>query len=260
MQDYSFDHIVDKFSNNIYQATKGKLRLAILQDDLESFQLAACREDPEQHQALSILDAGAGTGEMALWLAQLGHNVHAIDVSSEMVKTIEQRAQLHEITRLTSQACAIQEYAQNANNPQFDWIICHAVLEWTQQPQDIINTLYSLLKPGGKLSLMFFNHTAKLIGNLIYGNFDYVAKGLKTKKEVKLNPKTQLEPELVYSWLQACGFNVLHKRGVRTFHDYLRNIEQQQTDFASILRFEKQFSKQEPFISMAKYIHVVCEK
>lgn len=59
MADRNFDDIAEKFSNNIYGTTKGKIREAVVWQDLE-YLLAT--EFPAR--SLRILDAGGGEGHL----------------------------------------------------------------------------------------------------------------------------------------------------------------------------------------------------
>ena len=78
MRDRNFDDIAEKFSRNIYGTTKGKLRQAILWQDLD----ALLSTMPEK---LRVLDAGGGEGQTACGLAERGHDVLLCDVSAEMI-------------------------------------------------------------------------------------------------------------------------------------------------------------------------------
>ncbi len=53
----------------------------------------------------------------------------------------------------------------------FDLVLCHAVLEWLAQPQQALHKLFGLIRPGGHLSLMFYNRDALIFRNLIRGNW-----------------------------------------------------------------------------------------
>lgn len=43
---------------------------------------------------------------------------------------------------------------------KFDLILCHAVLEWLDDPKSAVRDLARLVKPGCRMSLMFFNRFA----------------------------------------------------------------------------------------------------
>lgn len=47
---------------------------------------------------------------------------------------------------------------------------------------------------------------------------------------------------------------------MRVFHDYLQNKQQQQDEFIALLAMEQRYCRQEPFISMGRYIHVMARK
>lgn len=254
--DQNFTDIADKFADNIYKTTKGRLRLAVLQHDLAEQGLVSKHE-----QAISpkrILDAGAGLGHMSVWLAQQGHSLTAVEIAPNMVNSAQIFA--HEMSVDVDFYCqSAQEYIKTFNGEKFDWLVCHAVLEWIAEPQAFVDYLFKVLKPGGKLSIMFFNNTAKLIGNLLYGNFDYVDSGMRVKNQVRLNPNYPLDPQQVYTLLEQYG-KIVHKRGIRCFHDYMIDRSMWHSHFEQIVEKELAVSDSEPFISMGKYIHVVVEK
>lgn len=248
--DINFDKIANKFSHNIYQTSKGRLRLDLLKADLSQFMASGVKP-------LKILDAGCGNGEIALWLAQQGHSVDAVDLSSSLIQSAQKKAAEQSI-KVNWHIMSIQAFCQQASQ-QYDWVICHAVLEWLEEPRRVVQGLLQLCGESGHMSLMFFNHTAKLFGNLLYGNFDYIDAGMQAKKQVSLNPKNALRPDDVYLWLQQSS-KLIHKRGIRSFHDYIYDRRMWQTHYPQILQKELTYSAQEPFISLGKYIHVIAQK
>ena len=77
--------------------------------------------------------------------------------------------------------CAAQDVASHLETP-VDLILFHAVLEWVADPRSVLQTLWSVLRPGGVLSLMFYNAHGLLMHNMVAGNFDYVQAGMPKKK------------------------------------------------------------------------------
>jgi len=63
----------------------------------------------------------------------------------------------------------------------------------------------------------------------------------------------------VYAWLEKAGMEILVKSGVRVIHDYSPK-ERLKESPASYLKLEQQYCRQEPFLSMGRYIHVICRK
>ncbi|ACX87827.1 Methyltransferase type 11 [Pectobacterium parmentieri WPP163] len=254
MQDRNFNDIAEKFSQNIYGTTKGRLRQAVLWQDLDGL-LAQLPPRP-----LYILDAGGGEGQMACRLAALGHQVLLCDVSDEMIQRAKNAAAAQGVAHnIRFVQCAAQDIAQYMESPA-DLILFHAVLEWVAQPQQALRILYDCLSPGGALSLMFYNRHGLLMRNMVLGNFDYVQAGMLKKKRRTLSPDHPLDPQEVYGWLDEMGLTISGKTGVRVFHDYLQNKQQQIDKFADILELEQRYCRQEPFVSLGRYIHVMAHK
>ncbi len=252
--DRNFDSIAAKFQQNIYQTSKGQLRQLVLQRDLAELPLLAA---PTQ-----VLDIGAGQGQLALWLAAQGHQVHLTDVSAEMLAMAAQSAAGQGLTaRLSFSNQSLQQLAADpARQQQYPLVLCHAVLEWLADPEQAIAQLTSLLAPGGMLSLMFYNIDAKRLSNIIYGNFNYVLRDLSYKKKVSLSPQHPLDPAKVSQWCQQQGLQQLSKTGVRCFHDYLRDRSQQQTQFDLLLETELRYNRLEPYASLGRYQHLLLQK
>ncbi|WP_406643389.1 tRNA uridine 5-oxyacetic acid(34) methyltransferase CmoM [Pectobacterium brasiliense] len=254
MQDRNFNDIAEKFAQNIYGTTKGRLRLAVLWQDLSEL-LTRLPARP-----LRILDAGGGEGQIACRLAALGHQVLLCDVSGEMIQRAKHAAAAQGVTHnMRFVQCAAQDIAQYMDSPA-DLILFHAVLEWVAQPQQVLKILYDCLSPGGALSLMFYNHHGLLMRNMVVGNFDYVQAGMPKGKRRSLSPDHPLNPQDVYGWLDEMGLTISGKTGVRVFHDYLKNKQQQVEKFDDILEIEQRYCRQEPFVSLGRYIHVMAHK
>jgi S-adenosylmethionine-dependent methyltransferase len=209
-----------------------------------------------------VLDVGGGQGQLALWLAALGHPVLLTDISNEMLSIAAQAAQAQGITLRVQQA-GLQQLAEQAAQGQIaaaPLVLCHAVLEWLAQPAVAITQLWQLTAPGGWLSLMFYNKDAKRFSNIVYGNFNYVLRDLAYKKKVSLSPQNPLDPQEVLQWCQQAGFVLHSKTGVRCFHDYLRDRSEQESEFDKLLEVELRYNRQEPYASLGRYQHLLLKK
>jgi len=254
MQDRNFDDIAEKFSRNIYGTTKGLLRQAILWQDLDIL-LAEMNDGP-----LRVLDAGGGEGQTAIRMAQLGHHVTLCDVSQEMLKRAQAAAEEKGVSgNMHFVHCPVQDIAQHLASP-VDLILFHAVLEWVADPVAVLQKLWTVLRSGGALSLMFYNADGLLMHNMVAGNFDYVQVGMPKRKKRTLSPDYPRAPAEVYRGLEQIGWHITGKTGVRVFHDYLRDKTQQQRSFEMLLELETRYCRQEPYISLGRYIHVTARK
>lgn len=247
-QDQSFDKFADKFEKNIYGSTKGSLRHELLVHHLHHY-------ISQDNLSLDVLDAGGGTGVMTQVMLDLGHKVTLSDMSSEVLNLARQKLGAH--INLDIQHTDILSLSADKH---YDLVVCHAVLEWLQDPFKVIDKLVSLVKPGGLLSLSFFNYDAQLFGNILYGNFDYVEQGMTNKNIVRLSPKNPQKPKQVLAQLESLPVQVIKQVGIRCFHDYLKQPEQQTSKYKQLKKLEIQYGSIEPYLWMGKYFLIIAKK
>ena len=253
-QDQSFDGRADKFARNIYDSTKGRIRTAVVWSDIEAC-LTRLGNRP-----LRILDAGGGFGYFAQKLAAMGHQVELCDLSAEMLDLArEQIAEKGLEDRIRLIHCPIQDLKQHVTGT-FDLVLCHAVLEWLVEPRQTLLGLFPFVKAGGILSLLFYNRHGLLFQSLVVGNFDYVRQALNKKRQTALTPTNPQLPEQVYDWIGRGGLKIIGKTGVRVIHDYMRHKQDQVEKFEDLLVMEQHYCRQEPFVSLGRYIHVMAQK
>ena len=155
--------------------------------------------------------------------------------------------------------CPIQDLKAHVTGT-FDLVLCHAVLEWLAEPRQTLLGLFPFVKAGGILSLLFYNRHGLLFQSLVVGNFDYVRLGLRKKRQLPLTPTNPQLPEQVYDWIGRGGLKIIGKTGVRVIHDYMRNRQDQSEKFDDLLAMEQQYCRQEPFVGLGRYIHVMAQK
>ncbi|RUO44024.1 SAM-dependent methyltransferase [Aliidiomarina taiwanensis] len=249
MTDRIFSKDATKFAQNIYATRKGRVREAVLKEDL-AFLL--------QHASpLHVLDAGAGLGQVNQWFAEAGHRVLHLDGAEDMVASARQRhAQAGLSQQYEYRVAPLQSLGEEPL--QFDLVCCHAVLEWLADPFAALQVLSSKVAPGGWFSLMFYNRTAKLMANMTYGNLDYVLAGLQVKKKVRLSPQRPLEIPQVKNWLSQLPLTVVQHSGIRCFNDYIKEAER--IDEQELIALELQYRRAEPYRSLGRYQHLLLRK
>ncbi len=257
-EDRNFDDLAHRFKRNVYDRLKGDIRLAILQRDLHEFipdNLLEASERP-----LRILDAGGGQGQFSVQLALLGHEVVLCDLSAEMLKlareNYEQAGVGHRVSFFQG---SIQDYAESSAEP-FDLVLCHAVLEWVVEPLSLLQALMTQLQPGGYFSLTFYNVNSIKMKNLLRTNFQKVIDDNYRGYRGSLTPTYPRQPEEVYSWLAQMPLETLCHSGIRCFHDYILDPEQRLQSPQQQQLLELRLSRQEPWRSLGRYIHVLSRK
>jgi len=74
-----------------------------------------------------------------------------------------------------------------------------------------------------------------------------------------LSPDYPRDPEQVYRWLEECGFVIEQRAGIRVFSDYMKPRDEPKSD-DEIIEMERRYCRQEPFLSLGRYIHVTARK
>lgn len=249
-QDRNFDDLIDRFETRIYDTVKGGWRLTLLQEDLQS----VCQTGP-----LNVWDAGCGQAQISLWLAKQGHRLTLCDLSSKMLDKAQANfaeagldAEFH---HQSAQSLAIQQ-------GQFDLVLCHAVVEWLADPLPSLLAIADRVRPGGYLSLLFYNRNAMVYSNVLKGGWrlkpiiedSYIGKGHK------LSPPHPQYPHEVITAMQNAGFEVTAHTGIRVFNDYLSHQARDNTDEDELFALEQRYCRQPTYRDMGRYVHLLLKK
>lgn len=254
MTDRNFDDLADRFERNLYGNPRGQIRLQLVTDALLEDSHAITHGS-----RLRILDAGCGIGQMTRLLASHGHQVVAADVSSVLLARARERIEQENSSWLKNihfLQSSIQDLDQHIDG-SFDLVIFHAVLEWLEHPREGLQSMLPWLKPGGELSLMFYNQHSLVFKNLLRGNFEKIDKENFSGEPGSLTPLHPLYPDDVARWLADANLEILSRRGIRTFFEYMEQTmnpaNKKTVSLDDIIRLEKVFGVQEPYRSLGRY-------
>lgn len=251
----NFDRFVKRFHKNIYGSDKGRIRQQIVwQHMLELLPLQSATP-------LTILDLGCGTAPFAEQLLELGHSLTLADMSADMLQQASQRLYTHvNADRIVYVHSPLQTLPDQLAGKQYDIIMAHAVIEWLPENESLLDVVAKLLKPQGYLSLLFYNRNSLLFRNMQLGNWKRVKFGwLRGRGKKTLTPTNPQDPYELYEQLKQWHLIPIGKAGVRVFYDYL-DRSTDKSNLALLYEMEQRYSQQEPFVSLARYIHVVCCK
>ena len=256
MSDRNFDDLAHRFRNRIYGGLKGDIRLAVLNRDLAPVLV-------ERASELHIVDAGGGQGQFAMDLAEAGHRVHLADISAQMLEQAgEQRARRGLEDRVTLLHKPLQELPKQREFCNADLVLCHAVLEWLEEPRQALECLQKLLSPGGYLSLTFYNRRALEYRLLQRGSFRQLDRNIESANwgghPGSLTPQNPLLLEWVEGWLAQVGLEVVAHSGIRCFHDFMTPHIREKLPAAAIVEKELAYSRVDPYRQLARYIHLLC--
>lgn len=155
--------------------------------------------------------------------------------------------------------CTVQELVEQSEQ-KYDVVLFHAVLEWLAEPEKTLKQLLTLIRPNGYLSLMFYSRTGLVYQNLTRGNFEYVLNNTLAGEGKTLTPTNPQDPDEVEQWLKEAKLELLTKSGVRVFYDGLSRERRKSINETQLYELEQEFSRKEPYCSLARYIHILCKK
>jgi len=103
--------------------------------------------------ALSIVDLGCGTGKQTIPMSKLvGKNgkILSVDISQESLNTLLMKAgQTKTQNIITPLCCGLDDIHNHLNENSFDRILSSFSLYYSQNPRNVIKTIYNSLKNGG---------------------------------------------------------------------------------------------------------------
>jgi S-adenosylmethionine-dependent methyltransferase len=144
-----------------------------------------------------------------------------------------------------------------SNKQKYDVVLFHAVLEWLADPFGVLQQVMQFVKPGGALSLLFYNRHSVVLTNLLKGNFNKVESGELRGHKKSLTPINPILPEEVYTFLKNTGYPIEVISGVRVFNDYIPRAVRDERSVEDTIALEARFSREEPYRAIARYIHVI---
>jgi len=103
-----------------------------------------------------ILELNAGTGDDAIFFAQLGHFVHATDIAIGMQQKLKDKVAAQQLTmQVSNELCSFTELGRLKDKGPYDAIFSNfAGLNCTGELETVLDSFDALLKPGGTVVLV----------------------------------------------------------------------------------------------------------
>ena len=216
---------------------------------------------------LRILDAGGGTGELAIRLARQGYKVCLLDFSPEMLAVAWEKARHLELAtydNLTFVREAVENVCTTFLSEFFDVVACHTVIEYVIDPRRVLGELVRVLKVGGLFSITFINRHAQSLRLALAGHdLDEVLTALDSAQfeDTPFDvPGQSYSAEEITSALAEVGVEIEGQYGVRVFTNHLPSHLKDQALFDRLLNLETAVGERAPHKDIARYVHLLGRK
>jgi S-adenosylmethionine-dependent methyltransferase len=232
-----------------------------------------------------VVDAGGGTGQLAVPLAGLGYQVTVVDTSAAMLATCLQRAAAAgggASARLATVQGDVAEVASLLGPASQDAALCHDVLAGVDEPAELLGALAAVLGEGGVLSLAFPNRDWLALRAGRRGDYAAALRLLDDPLEAAAvsaayrgarsespgaGPRRAYTAAELRPWLDKAGFDVVGLVGVGVFAevrdedaDHSAAGQGRGESSAALLELERRVADREPYRSGAHTVHIVARR
>ncbi|ONH30498.1 methyltransferase domain-containing protein [Pseudofrankia asymbiotica] len=228
-------------------------------------------------EGLTVVDAGGGSGGFAVPLAQRGHRVTVVDPSQDALAALARRATDAGVAdRVTGRQGDLAELASAAGPAVAaaggaDLLLCHAVLDQVEAPEQALAAAVRVLRPGGWLSLLVAGRPGAVLARALAGRFGEAARILTDPmgEPGPGEPTRRFDTAEAMSLVRAAGAEVVAVHGVRVFADLAappppaRGEGEREPPAAwadQLADLEAAVSARSPYRDLAAQLHVLARR
>ena len=204
---------------------------------------------------IRILDFGAGFCITANHYAK-NHDVVAVEPNEEMYSL---RVEENEYTLITQGL----DYLKTVPDNSIDFVICHNVLEYVENKEEILKQLVRVLKQEGTLSIIKHNLFGRVMGSAVLGDNPHAALDLlnNVAEDSMFGNRDVYGNEFLTDLLSG-EMALSETYGIRAFFGLSSNNEIKYTDdwYKSMLELETKASTVDEFRKIAFFNHLIFKK
>ncbi len=196
-------------------------------------------------------------------LAEAGHTVTVVDPSPDALAALLRRAAdagvADRVSGLQGDADSLSDLIPSASA---DLVLCHAVLEFVDEPAGVASALASVLRPGGAASVLVANRAAAVLSRAIAGQFGVAVSLLPsgdTPSAGRDAVRRRFDATEAGELLEAAGLAVEQVHGVRVAVDLVPGVLAD-ADPEGLTAFELAASAVPPYRDIATQLHLLARR
>lgn len=219
------------------------------------------------NQSLRTLDAGGGNGIDSLRLARMGHTVELVDSSLSMLHDLQANSDQSGMSNtVKAHSIDIREIKKRFPVDSFDLLLCHNVIQYSDDWEELLKSVVVPLRSGGIFSLMTRNKHAVPYDAALE---DYQLDELPALLEEPIGKSGVFDADISFftagflcQWLEHNGFDVLAHYGVFSLYNHysVATGNQDTSTVAKLQTLEEHLGKQSPYKDTARYVQLIAQK
>ncbi|RBY77136.1 methyltransferase type 11 [Geodermatophilus sp. TF02-6] len=222
--------------------------------------------------ALRVLDVGGGSGNFAVPLARLGHEVTVVDPSADALATLDRRAQTagvgERVHGVQGDGDLLHEVVPAGEDDEgsYDLALCHSVLEVVDDPATTLREIARALRPGGTASVATANRAGAVLARAVAGHPVEALALLEDRDPapVRARPaRRRFAPDDLLALVAGAGLQPGSWRGVSVVADLLdmaAGDTASGADPAAVRRLELALAGSSPYRDVAAGLHVLATR
>jgi S-adenosylmethionine-dependent methyltransferase len=253
--------LADLFADEAYASVKGHVRTHVLHQHLLEHLPPA---------PATILDVGGGAGHQCFPLALAGYDVTLLDPSPAMLDKARQRLDRlpgEAQGRVTLLEADGESAADAVSGRQFSAVLCHGVLGYLDQPDQLVEQLCRCAAPGGLVSIMTANAKAMAVRPALERRWDDALASFDARTEIGvLGVQGRADTvEELSQLMHDHGVEPVQWYGVWLFVDWLEfsGAALDATDTKQVAvtaAVELEASRRDPYRLLSRVFHLVGRK
>jgi ubiquinone/menaquinone biosynthesis C-methylase UbiE len=128
------------------------------------------RSELQNSKSKSLIDYGSGTGLVSLELSDLVESILLVDSSKEMLEVANAKISHKEIT---NSKVLYSDFTQETPELKADIVLMSLVLLHIPDTNKILQELFNILNPGGKLMIIDFDKNEKIDHPKVHNGFSH---------------------------------------------------------------------------------------
>ena len=214
-----------------------------------------------------VLDAGGGNGIDSIRLAKLGHTVDLVDTSLSMLHDLQNNPEQQLLSNaVKTHSFDIREIRKRFSADSFDLLLCHNVIQYSDDWEDLLVSMLQPLASGGIVSLMTRNKFAVpfdvTLDDYELDDLPVLLEEPQGKSGVFDTTISFFTARYLIDWLAQHGFTMLAHYGVYCLYNH-RNVSGEYEDTVIVNKLyslESHLGKQSPYKETARYLQIIAQK